>query len=467
MYDWLSDYDVYPRVVPAGRRVSVTVRPLGRGASFDGSAEYRFEVLPMLYRPTVLVSDCGVRHSVPAVHTDGGLVLTDVFDEEQEHSLSLYRGDELIVRFSVYSLKEDLYARTPLLGDLHTHSTFSDGSQPPEIVAAECRRRGYDFMAVTDHHNYAGSLAARAAYRNVRTDLNILPGEEVHLPGNDIHIVSFGGVHSVNFRVESNLRYARDHGIVPGTDPQDRWCALPGYTMPETVTEERYRAETEALAKEVRVPDGVERFPFLSCLWICGRIREADGLSIFAHPYWIKESAYQVPAAMTDALFEACPFDCFEVLGGEKYLNQNEFQTWHYVRQLTGGHGMPVVGNSDSHNMLNGEDSAYAATVVFAERNERRALIGAVREGYSVAVDLIGKEKRLVGDIRLVRYTRYLMDACFPAVKEICGEEGRLMAAYVSGTDPEAGERLNALSGRTARLRERLLGHAAPAEEHK
>ena len=37
-------------------------------------------------------------------------------------------------------------------GNTHTHSTLSDGSQPPEIVAARYKSLGYDFLVLTDHN---------------------------------------------------------------------------------------------------------------------------------------------------------------------------------------------------------------------------------------------------------------------------------------------------------------------------
>lgn len=38
-----------------------------------------------------------------------------------------------------------------LKGNLHTHSTNSDGRLTPEELAEAYRTRGYDFLAITDH----------------------------------------------------------------------------------------------------------------------------------------------------------------------------------------------------------------------------------------------------------------------------------------------------------------------------
>ena len=38
-----------------------------------------------------------------------------------------------------------------LRGDLHSHTTLSDGRQDVEAMAAGARERGYEYLAITDH----------------------------------------------------------------------------------------------------------------------------------------------------------------------------------------------------------------------------------------------------------------------------------------------------------------------------
>ena len=43
----------------------------------------------------------------------------------------------------------------PLLrGNLHAHTTFSDGIRSPAALVAEYESRGYDFLAITDHEDH-------------------------------------------------------------------------------------------------------------------------------------------------------------------------------------------------------------------------------------------------------------------------------------------------------------------------
>ena len=41
-----------------------------------------------------------------------------------------------------------------LRGNLHAHTTFSDGVRSPKGLVAEYERLGYDFLAITDHFDH-------------------------------------------------------------------------------------------------------------------------------------------------------------------------------------------------------------------------------------------------------------------------------------------------------------------------
>ena len=130
----------------------------------------------------------------------GCLSFEHTFTGEQEHSIRLHRGEETapFLRTSVYSLEEDLFRRRPYLGDFHLHSCYSDGVETPEFVAAMYRQEGYDFMCLTDHGRMDSSRRAISFYEGLPLDFKIHPGEEVHSPGNPVHILNFGGDFSVD-----------------------------------------------------------------------------------------------------------------------------------------------------------------------------------------------------------------------------------------------------------------------------
>ncbi len=81
-------------------------------------------------------------------------------------------------------------------GNLHTHSTRSDGRYPAEVVCAKYREAGYDFIALTDHFlpTYQYPVTDTSAYRT--DSFTTIFGAELHLPATGLgelwHILGVG-----------------------------------------------------------------------------------------------------------------------------------------------------------------------------------------------------------------------------------------------------------------------------------
>jgi hypothetical protein len=71
-------------------------------------------------------------------------------------------------------------------GNLHTHTTNSDGDSPPEVVTAWYRDAGYDFLALTDHD----VLTRPETLRDAAGPMLLVRGEEI--TSGDAHVNGFG-----------------------------------------------------------------------------------------------------------------------------------------------------------------------------------------------------------------------------------------------------------------------------------
>lgn len=423
-------FDVSPVVVPADTLATIVIRPLhGHVALRDDAA---CEVAYYPCEEYAQRSGWPAKNKPPVRRTEGALEIEQYFEGEQEHVLILdvVQGESRrrLGEFRVYSVESELVGRYPFKGDLHMHSSYSDGRESPAYVAAACRSIGLDFMAVTDHRRYAPSLEAIAAFEGVPCDLRIYAGEEVHPPDNPVHIINFGGRRSINEMFAD---------------------------------EPSYRASVDELGQKIGpVPPGVDAYQYASTVWCFDRIREVGGLGVFCHPYWFTDNRYTPSGALTSYLFQTQPFDAYEVIGGYHLFEaaSNTLQVARYHEERAKGRRIPIVGVSDSHGCERGQLFGWYYTVAFSPTCDLSDLVASIKDLWSVAVEALpNQEARPFGPFRLVKYAQFLMREVFPLHDELCVEEGRLMRAHAAG-DATARASLKGLQGRTASLYRRLFG---------
>ncbi len=415
-----------PRIVRADTNAVVTVQP------WQGESGSHIVVTAV---------ETGVRTIVEPgnaacrMQPDGVCELSHLFVGEQEHVVAVEVVEDgkrrVAARCSVYSLREDLYAMTPLKGDFHMHSTESDGQEPAARVAAHCRRIGLDFMALTDHRRHQPSLDAAAAFAGVSADLRMFPGEEVHPPGSTVHIVNFGG--------------------------------KVGMT-PHFADENAFRAEMARVAASLGpLPDGVDAHMYASSVWCFDKIRAAGGLAVFCHPYWIYRERFDAPEPVTTHLFKTRPFDALELIGGYhvREAEANTLQVARWRDESVRGGEIPVVGASDAHGCLNGELFGWYFTIVWSPSDSLADIVASVKAFRSVAVEARpGEAPRAYGSFRMVKLAYFLLREVFPAHDALCREEGALMQAHLDG-DKAAPTRLAACSGQARAYIDACMGRRA------
>ncbi len=141
----------------------------------------------------------GWRLDARGLHTPDDVLVPAETEEEIYEALALpfiapeiRNGDEEVA-LAVRGELPSLVRREDIRGDLHMHSTWSDGRDSVEAMVRGCQALGYEYMAITDHSPHSGasrSLSVQtvkrqaeevAALREQFPDIAILHGCEVDI----------------------------------------------------------------------------------------------------------------------------------------------------------------------------------------------------------------------------------------------------------------------------------------------
>lgn len=119
---------------------------------FTGSKEHNVRMRQLAKTRGEKISEYGVENS------EQGTVLTFASEKEFYSHFDLpYIPPELREDGSEvenYHEGYRLISLSDIKGDLHMHTTWSDGAHSLEEMVAACRNKGYQYMAVTDHSQY-------------------------------------------------------------------------------------------------------------------------------------------------------------------------------------------------------------------------------------------------------------------------------------------------------------------------
>lgn len=420
----LFHYRVNPLIVRVGVPQSLEIQPLESQFAFSEEYSYTVTVCGLTRRLTGFIEQ--ENNDVTGHVKEGSLWFDFCFEYEEECYIRIQQQGRKnrLVQLSVYALQEDLFHLRPLKGDFHVHSSRSDGREVPEVAVASYRAAGFDFTAITDHMRYQPSVEAQEAYRDIPLGMHIFNGEEVHTPMNYVHVIHFGGNASVNALFEEDS--------------------------------DEYFEQVEKIMETEDIPYA-DKFTYAANLWSCRRIHERGGLAIFCHPHWC-ENVHNVPEDLARLFLMEKEFDAFELIGGQS-AHENNLQTAMYYEMRAKGCTMPVLGCSDSHGTIQRPLFNHMFTIVFAKENSKEAILEAVKQRLTAPVEVYEDSVNysVHGELRLVQYTRFLMEHYFAPQALFCQEEGILMRLYVLG-DKSAGERLAQLANRTDEYYKKSFG---------
>lgn len=214
-------------------------------------------------------------------------------------------------------------------GNLHCHTTNSDGAMPPDRLVQHYAYAGWDFLAITDHFIFYD--AAGRVLQEGRADL---PDDAINT---DITLLRAVEINSAPDSTEMGTNYH-----ILGINVTD--------TIPRNLT--------------LRGP--------ASAQWCIDAIREQGGEAIMAHAYW---------SCLTLRDFEGV----HGYLGLEVYNADTELHIGRGNSQAIWddllSHGLPAFGIAVDDCHRPGYDSLRAWTVVRAPDRSRESILAALRAG--------------------------------------------------------------------------------------
>ena len=385
--------------------------PVGKDCEIVISCRYDFQKLVGKFKAVIspyynYPYEYGVEykpHTVTVVGAGKEILIPFVFPAEDRYILSLYEvdGDKetLFMTYSFYALDDDLFSLQPYKADLHMHTTFSDGVEPPELVVTSVRERGMDICAVTDHNNFQGSVEARKKASEMGLNLSVLLGEEYSLAYSPMHIVSIGT-----------------------NEPVDR------YYISHKLTEDERVKEIVDDASEL----SCDKVAYACTQVLLDEVNRMGGVTILAHPFWKPinpdGTRMDTPEKLFMELASHRKFTGLEIVSGAPVNDCDNANMQASLAQeiLRNYDGIPFTGITDSHNYSTDLICGKHYTVIFSRSPEVEDVISALKQGMCMAVEIVGGRPMCYGSYRLAKLGHYLADFYFPERDEKAKVEGIL-----------------------------------------
>ena len=249
--------------------------------------------------------------------------------------------------------------------DLHTHTTFSDGSQTPAELVEEAAAIGLTAIAVTDHDTVDGLPEALAA--GERLGVDVVPGVEINLEHDQVTMDMLGyflaGMPTEEllaelaelrvYREERNARMvARLAELGLPLDPEDLAAASENGAVGrphigEAMVRRGYvRSISEAFKLYLRrgAPAWVDRSR-LALGRALKLLRASGALPVLAHPGIIRTDAAGLNAIVRDAARGG-------MAGIECYYPLHDEGTVARCLGLAGKYALVPTGGSDYHGTV-------------------------------------------------------------------------------------------------------------------
>jgi len=292
----------------------------------------------------------------------------------------------------LYCLDDEMMKLRPLKGDLHMHSIYSDGKTTPFAMALASLGAGMDFMSVTDHDNYSGSLEAIEKVNENNIDLLVLAGEEVSVGGKKDMSIALGNGHILSIHANQSIEDQRKDT-------------------------EKYEAELQEISQALEKEDidkNIDVTHYAKNIWVIQKIKEANGISILAHPNWVyRDGKYHLHQAFYKEMLKTSQLDGVEVFGEEKVKEHNNMTHLTALQTTNKYKYLAPFANSDAHDSDHEVGDRF--TIVFVKEKSASSIIAAIKSGLTCAIfKRENYEHQFIGKDALAQYVYFLIKEYYP-----------------------------------------------------
>lgn len=432
-----DEFQLYPRIVPEGWSGELVVDGDYEHTRFRPDTEYTFQlqstffnaVGPRRKQPvvgTVRVAGDGALH-IPFAPDVGGEWLLTVDSEEVRSRL-------LPCRLGLFVQSAELAGLRPYLGELHCHSTGSDGTQEPAYVPIRGRSYGLDFLALTDHRNFGSAVAMKERIgASLGRRMVLMTGEEMHPEIDDISPEEGEGLH---------CHYYHYVAIGQSESVRDLYLADPAAREQEVAA---IMAEVEDRGP---VAD-LDLRGYAEGVWKVRTARRLGATTIFCHPYWGGKPINLDLASIEQSLHDQEA----HAVEAHSSADRSSYMANRLIELAGEGIRWPLVGVSDGHNWGAATEFTFC-TLVLAEEQTEEAILSAVRNGRSVACRL-GQPDQFLGPFDLIGMATFYCNTIVPLKRRYTALQAELAFSRLRGGTFDQGV-IDGLDGELAQLESRL-----------
>ena len=431
-----AEYELFPRVVPEGWSGHLVLDGEFEHTRFLPGVEYTYELKSTFFSTATERKKVGISGTVE-VNEQGRLVIPFAPDVGGEWELTVdaeqVRSRNLPCRLGLFVQSKEWFSLRPYIGELHCHSTGSDGGQEPAYVPVRGRAFGMDFLALTDHRDFGSALVMKERMTDILgRRMVLMAGEELHPEPGDVTHDEQPPVHSHTY-----------HYVSVGQRESVRDACLADAARDAAIQEIESALRSNCVAPDLDVRGYAEG------VWKVRMARQLGGTTIYCHPYW-GGKPINLDLAAIEQTFRDGEAHCVEAISRADLSN---YMANKLIELAADGIRWSLVGVSDGHSW-NADTTFGQCTLVMTEELSEEGILAAVREGRCVAC-APGKIDQFLGPMDLIGFATFYFSSLLPLKRRYMSLQADLGFSYLRG-GPFYQELVNALDRSLEDLEARL-----------